>query len=422
MTPEEHRARLELVVETMREASRHDDPQTMVKAFADRMREWIAWDGMISLSRRGVVPPAYRIARASVWKEELDPWKDRKRLPVRTGGLLGRIMDRHAPVLIDDLRVDLDDPARELLEPFGSLVAIPVFDQGTAQNVVIWLRNAKAAFPEEDLPEWVWMANLFGRATNNLVLKNDLARAYAALDEELATVARIQTSLLPVAVPTLPGLEVAVHYRTSRKAGGDYYDFFEIQDGRLGVLVADVCGHGTPAAVYMAITQCLARSFRDHHGTPAALLESMNRRLVREYTGDSGNFVAALAGVYDPRARTFSYATAGLPPPRLRRNGGSVVALGGAAGLPLGIDEDAGYAEAAVALRAEELLLLHTDGLTEARVAGGALYGEERLDRLLASAGSPAVDIVATIVADVATHLGGGAPCDDLTALLLRVR
>ena len=116
------------------------------------------------------------------------------------------------------------------------------------------------------------MSSLFGRATHNLVLRNELKQTYDIVERELKVVADIQRSLLPQVLPKIPNLELAAYYRTSRWAGGDYYDFFPLPDGRWGILVADVSGHGTPAAVMMAICHSLAHSLPGPADPPSAML------------------------------------------------------------------------------------------------------------------------------------------------------
>ncbi len=421
MSEVEPNQRLEMVVQAMKEASRGDDPASLVKAFAARMRELVAWDGLISVSRRGVVPPAYRIARSSLWKEEIDPWRERGRLPVVAGGLIGRVLEAGRPTLIDDLVVEADDPAYELLSPFKSLVAIPVFDQGEALNFVFWLREVQHGFDPRELPEWVWMANLFGRATNNLVLKNELAQAYAQLDREFAAIAQIQTSLLPAQVPAFSNLELAVHYRSSRRAGGDYYEFFPLEDGRVSILVADVCGHGTPAAVYMAITQCLARSFPELRAEPRLFLAAINRRFAREYAGDTGNFVGAVAAIYEPESRRLRWSSAGMPPPRRFRSGVEPVRLEAAQSMPLGILESAHFEEAVETLATGDLVILHSDGLTEARSPAGVMFGEARLDTVFQESATSAAVGVESIMQALTAFQGHATPVDDLTLVALRV-
>ncbi len=130
-------------------------------------------------------------------------------------------------------------------------------------------------------------------------------------------VADIQRSLLPQVLPTIPTLELAAYYRTSRWAGGDYYDFFPLPDGRWGILIADVSGHGTPAAVMMAITHSLAHSLPGPADPPAALLGHVNRQLSHRYTAANEVFVTAFYGVYDPVAAH----TRPIPAPATIRRG-----------------------------------------------------------------------------------------------------
>ena len=153
--------------------------------------------------------------------------------------------------------------------------------------------------------------------------------------------------------PRFPNLELAAYYRTSRWAGGDYYDFFPLPDGRWGILVADVSGHGTPAAVMMAITHSLAHSLPGPADPPAALLGHLNRQLSMHYTVANEVFVTAFYGIYDPAARTLTYSSAGHNPPRLIRcRDGTVQSLEEVGGPPLGLVEDLEYEQTTCELQA----------------------------------------------------------------------
>lgn len=254
------RTRLQHVLDTMREMSLQTDPQEMVRAYVRRMQAMQPVDLRMALSRRGLARPRVRITRFSGWKGDINPWKEADRLPVIDGGLLEDLIYGDEPQIINDLHVPDDDPASEFLRGMRSLMAIPLFDEGVSLNMVVILRQEPDAFDPEELPERVWMANLFGGATSNLVLAEQRDAAYRMVDDELRVVANIQRSLLPATLPTIPGLELAVHYQTSQRAGGDYYDFFALPEGRWGLLIADVSGHGTPAAVVMAVTHCIAHT------------------------------------------------------------------------------------------------------------------------------------------------------------------
>ena len=168
---------------------------------------------------------------------------------------------------------------RSILAGYRSLVAVPVYDGGDSAEHDDPAEREPAAFDREDLPERVWMSNLFGRATQNLVLMREVKEAYDVVDRELKVVGEIQRSLLPTKLPTIPTLELAAAYQTSQRAGGDYYDFFPLPNGLWGLLIADVSGHGTPAAVLMAVTHSIAHTCRDPKTPPSRLLRSSTRRL-----------------------------------------------------------------------------------------------------------------------------------------------
>jgi sigma-B regulation protein RsbU (phosphoserine phosphatase) len=331
--------RLAFIVDTMRELSEQTDPQLLVQAYGRRMRQALPSDGFVSLSRRDLARPRVRVTRSHLWGTEVNPWTARERV-ILDGGLLSELIWSDEAVVIDDFCLRDGDPGAEFLKGMRSLVAVPLFDRGVALNMYVALSVSPNRFLRQDLPERVWMSNLFGRATHNLVLSDQVRQAYAAVDRELKTVADMQRSLLPTHLPNVPSLELAAHYQTSRRAGGDYYDFFPLDDGRLGILIADVSGHGTPAAVMMAVTHSIAHTHGEEPTPPSKLLAFINRHLCARYTSGNGTFVTAFYGIYDPRARTLTYGSAGHCPPRVKRTDGRVLPIEGSLSLPLGIEPD----------------------------------------------------------------------------------
>src|ERR1043165_563083 len=221
---------LEIVDRTMRAISGITDPEELVNVYWEGIGGLLPpIDSFVSLSRRGVEPPGYLITRSSRFTEDINPWTQRDRLPRLSGGLLGELAYANRPMLVDDIpgRLTPDDPGHLYLDGFQSLVALPPYDAGGAQN---------------------------------LVLRNQLSAALASLDRELQVVGEIQRSLLPSELPAIDGFELAAYYLTSARAGGDYYDFFPLPGGAWGIFIADVSGHGTPAAVLMAITHAIAHA------------------------------------------------------------------------------------------------------------------------------------------------------------------
>ncbi len=415
------RERLAFIVETMRDMSRQTDPQAMVRAYATRMRQVMPTDRTVSLSRRDLEPPSYRITRSSLWKEEINPWRDKDRLPVLSGGLLGELIYGDEPRIIDDIQIVSDDPAAEYFAGMRSLIAVPNYDQGAALNMVVLMRKEPAAFQREQFPMWVWMSNLFGRATHNLVLSEEVKKAYEAVDYELKVVADIQRSLLPRELPHIPNLKLAAHYQTSRRAGGDYYDFFPLPNGHWGILIADVSGHGTPAAVLMAITHSIAHSFPGPPTPPGKMLDYVNRHLVSRYNIQS-TFVTAFYGIFDPVSRRIDYACAGHNPPRFKRcGGGGISALVGLDGIPLGIEANEIYRERTEQLQPGDQIIFYTDGITEATNAQGEMFGVARLDRVLNGCREEASELLNAVLKALHEFTGGKPPADDQTLLVAKI-
>ncbi len=416
------RTRLQHVLETMREMSQQTDPQEMVRAYVRRMQAMQPVDLRMALSRRGLASPQVRVTRFSGWEGDINPWKEAARLPVIDGGLLADLIYGDEPQIINDLLVPEDDPASEFLRGMGSLMAIPLFDEGVSLNMVVILRREPDAFRLQELPERVWMANLFGRATSNLVLAEQRDAAYRMVDDELRVVADIQRSLLPETLPTIPGLELAAHYQTSQRAGGDYYDFFALPEGRWGLLIADVSGHGTPAAVVMAVTHCIAHTLPGAPTPPGVLLEHLNHHLTRRYTRDSGRFVTAFYAEFDPKTRRLKYASAGHNPPRLRHCGEpEVLSLDQANTLPLGIAADWTFPVKTVDLQPGDRLVLYTDGIVEAGNGRGQMFGTERLDAILQACTGTATQTRDRILGEIDEFTEGLPPADDRTLLVIDV-
>jgi sigma-B regulation protein RsbU (phosphoserine phosphatase) len=416
------RARLAISVEVMRELSRYSDPQEMYHVFARRMGQLFPTSRQLTLSRRGLDRPDFRVTRFNLWKEALNPWTHWDRFPVRTGGLFADLLYADEPRLVGDLRVPHGDPAGEFLDGQRSALSIPIYENGAAVNAVVLTREEPDAFPPEQVPELVWMSNLFGRAAQTMVLTQALREAYEAADGELRAVADVQQSLLPAGVPTVPGLDVAVHYRTACRAGGDYYDFFPLPGWRLGVLVADVSGHGTHAAVLMAITHSIAHAAPVPPSRPGAFLTHLNRTLSGRYSRQAGAFVTAFYAVLDPTKNSLTYATAGHVPPRLVRGGdGALVLLNRAQRLPLGVaPADADYPEQAVEFTPGDQVVLLTDGVTEAVNRPGEMFGTDRLDAVLGAGARTADDRLRGVLAELEAFTRSSAPADDRTLVVVR--
>ena len=251
-----------------------------------------------------------------------------------------------------------------------------------------------------------------------------LARALEELDRVRKAVEEIQRSLLPTSLPEIPGFEMSPYYRPSQHASGDYYDVVPLIDNKWGFVMADVAGHGIPAAVIMTVMRTLIHAELPSNRDKSAgeFLEHVNAVMCGTYLRDS-RFVTVWAAVLDPVSRRLTYASAGHNPPRLLR-GGSVLSLDVVGGLPLGFDPAATYEDAGITLEPEDLLVIYTDGITEAMregIDGLELFGTEGLDRVLSEYSSDrAYDCTELVRKAIAAFTNDATPTDDRTMLILR--
>ena len=419
--PRNWRARLSLSAEVMRELSRSTDPQEMYAVFARRIAQLFPVSRHLALSRRGLRHPDFRVSRFSLWKDSANPWKEAHRLPVHSGGLLAELLYGDQPRIIDGLALRKDDPAADYLDGQRSLLAIPHYDQGAAQTMVIVTREDTESFPRERVADLVLLTNLFARATQAAVLSQAVKEAFDGLDYELRSIAEIQKSLLPSEKPKVPGLDVAVHYQTAKRAGGDYYDFFPLPNDRLGVLIADASGHGAPAAVLMAVAHSIAHTRPEPPQRPGEFLTYLNAHLTRRYTRPTGSFVTAFYAVFDPVNGTLSYASAGHNPPRLLRAAdGFKLALNRAQKLPLGIKSDEHYLEQTVPLLPGDQVVFFTDGVIEAVNTEGDVFGSSRIDEELMTCFPTASALLKAILASHSLFTAGTTPADDQTLVVVK--
>ncbi len=238
--------------------------------------------------------------------------------------------------------------------------------------------------------------------------------------QELALAGEIQASFLPDAVPEIPGWQLAATLEPARETSGDFFDVIPLPNNRWGLVVADVADKGLGAALYMALSRTLIRTYAVQHDThPDRALAAANQRILEDtYTS---LFVTVFYAILDPVSGTLSYCNAGHNPGYLLsgHNGGSVRTLPHT-GIPLGLFADKPWTRRTIQLAAGETLVLYTDGITEAQDEAQAMFGEERLiQATLANAGCPAHDIQEALLENVRTFVGSAPQHDDMTLLVL---
>ncbi|MBN1657814.1 MAG: SpoIIE family protein phosphatase [Anaerolineae bacterium] len=243
------------------------------------------------------------------------------------------------------------------------------------------------------------------------------ALAQERMARELSVAARIQASLLPEALPQIPGWSFAAVLDPARETSGDFYDAIPLPGGRWGLAIADVADKGVGPALFMALSRTLLRTYaREYPEHPAEVLRVVNARILAE--ARSGLFVTLFYAVIDPASAGLVYANAGHPPPYLVRADGSGVEGLGRTGMALGVLESETWQEAAIDLALGDLLLLYTDGVIDASDEAGKPFGRERLLRFLCAEVSRLPAAVVDDLLLLLRRFADGAPqLDDVTLL-----
>ena len=203
------------------------------------------------------------------------------------------------------------------------------------------------------------------------------------IEQELRVARSIQQASLPKEVPALEGWEIYPLYRPDREVGGDFYDFFELKDGHLGIVVGDATGKGVPAALVMASVRSMVRAVAQASESPGDALRMVNDPLAADIPPNM--FVTCFYAILEPDSGTLVYANAGHDLPYLHRNDAAEELR--ATGVPLGLMPEMSYEEKETALEAGEAALFYTDGIVEAHNPKGEMFGFPRLRSLVAKYG-----------------------------------
>jgi serine phosphatase RsbU (regulator of sigma subunit) len=263
------------------------------------------------------------------------------------------------------------------------------------------------------------LENIVATRTRELADKNAaLESAQAQLKAELDIAKALQIAILPAAFPTRPGCDAAARMIPATSMGGDFYDFIELPDGRIGLVMADVAGKGVPAAFFMAVAWTHLRDLALQYAEPGACLAQTNEVLCTQNPMEL--FVTVFYCVFDPTTGALHYANGGHNAPYLRRADGSIETLDGTVGLILGVMPGIEYPQHTLQLQPGDRLVLYTDGVTEAFSVGQEAFGTGRLiDEVQAHGDGPAAALVERICRSVSGFAAQAPQSDDITLTVL---
>lgn len=281
----------------------------------------------------------------------------------------------------------------------------------------VLLRESLTAFDEIGMGHYPDIAQKMLQMVRN--------KSYAqALDHEKMTkdlkkARQAQESLLPANIPNLPGWGLAVVLKPAHETSGDFYDFLPLPEGRLGLIIADVTDKGTSAALFMALSRSLWRTFAaDYPDNPEKTMSVTNHRILADTHG--GLFITLFYGILNPQDGTFIYCSAGHHPAYLVRAADGAVEELNRTGIPLGVLEEVNWNSMQVTIEHGDTLVLYTDGITDAANAGEQFFSTERLlETVRKQAEKPAQETLDRVLSDVHTWVGDAQQFDDITLMVI---
>ncbi len=294
-----------------------------------------------------------------------------------------------------------------------SMMCAPLLDsEGKALGALqIDTLNQRQRFQPEDLELLVSTASQASIAIEKAQLHEAVLRQ-KEVERDMQVARDVQRGFLPERTPDISGYEFYDYYEPAEQVGGDYFDYLQLPDGRLAVVVADVVGHGVAAALLMAKLSAEARNALYTEPTPADAITHLNERLAQL---NIQRFVTLICVVLDPKSHTAVIVNAGHMAPLWRRTSGMVELPGEElAGIPLGITSGIAYHQTEIGLAPGETLTLFTDGINESTDLSGSFYSIERLRQHVADKGADPGLLGAFVIEDVRQFLGRAPQNDDM--------
>jgi serine phosphatase RsbU (regulator of sigma subunit)/anti-sigma regulatory factor (Ser/Thr protein kinase) len=340
--------------------------------------------------------------------------------------LLAYFAESRGAVSLDEL--ELDSVAVRALRAHGTKLVVPLISQGELIGLLdLGPRLSDQEYSREDrrlLDKLAGQAAPAVRVAQLVREQGVEVRARERLEQEMRVAQLIQQQFLPKRLPELRGWTIAAYYRAAREVGGDFYDFIELPEGHVGLVVGDVTGHGVPAALVMATTRSILRSDAPRLVSPSAVLARANDLLHGDIPENM--FVTCLYAVLEPATGKLRYANAGHDLPYVRGEspyvrGESSVRELRATGMPLGLMSGMAYDEKEAMLAPGETLLLHSDGIAEAHDPQRKMFGFPRMREIVDqhSGGQALID---ALLADLAQFTGPAWEQEDDITLVTLVR
>jgi serine phosphatase RsbU (regulator of sigma subunit) len=327
----------------------------------------------------------------------------------------------NASGVIEVEKLDLDDsPGLQAMRAAEVKLVVPLVSQGELIGLLnLGPRLSQQEYSADDrklLSDLSTQTAPAVRVAQLVRQQQREAQERERIEQELRIARLIQQTLLPKTLPQLPGYDLAAYYQPAREVGGDFYDFLELEDGRLGLVVGDVTDKGVPAALVMATTRTMLRAAAQRLFSPGEVLRRANDALVTDIPPNM--FITCLYAILEPSSGHLIYANAGHDLPYVRREGQAQELR--ARGMPLGLMPGMGYEEKEVVVEKGQSVLFYSDGLVEAHNPQREMFGFPRLQGLVGTHHGGGSSLVRFLLSELSGFVGEGwEQEDDITLVTL---
>ncbi|EQB62941.1 MAG: Serine phosphatase [candidate division Zixibacteria bacterium RBG-1] len=340
-------------------------------------------------------------------------------IPIHLGTtLMGWMIKNQKPLIINDLK---NDKRFQSLDPgdFHSLLMVPLKLKNKFTGVLC-LFNKDGEFSSDQDQRLLSIIAVSSAQVIENARQAEIEKKFQEMERELLVAKEIQIRLLPKEPPQVDGFDIQGYTLPTKQVGGDYFDFIELPDKNLGVAIADVSGKGMPAALLMANFQATLRNQSLAKNSPSEMVSNCNNLVCRSV--EKGQFVTFFWGALNCQEKSFNYVNAGHNPPFIFNKRGEITRLTDG-GLILGLLENVPFEQKKVKLNSGDLLLLFTDGITEAMNETQAQFEEERLIKVVEENRLSSADqIIKKITQEVLAFQGLQPQFDDLTLVVIKVK
>ena len=338
----------------------------------------------------------------------------------KNGDFINIMRKLETPIGYDEIRSQISDEAEtELLNKLNSYLLMPLSHRRNL-NGVLCLGNklTRTTFSAEDATLLNMLSDQIAIAIENIELYGEKL-IKQRIEEEISVAREIQQMLLPNSLPTGKQFEISAMNISSKEVGGDYYDFVQFDERRIGIAIGDIAGKGIPGAILMSNLQAAFRASAWQHRDPVQVMEKINNQIVRTTSADK--YATFFYGIFDTHKLTFTFTNAGHNFPIIKRETGDHCFLSGG-GLIIGVQSDFKYESTTVKLKPGDTIVFYTDGITEALNLDVEEFGEQKLINIVLNFPfRTAEELRDHIYEEMMQFTQGTSQYDDLTLIVLRI-